>query len=201
MKRMSRWQWVTPFILTAVLITGQVAAQGVDPKSEKELTTLGEKIDRAGASAEAGHVTSKIVDQWKGTAFKFEAGSAPRELTAQDVQNLRQKRLGYGEISILLALTANQPNATTTGKSMNEILAMRKAGEGWGKLAKELGYANLGAVTKSVKATDKGVEKVTVSAQTEKADKVSKADKPDKPEKPEKPMKPEKPERPEKPGR
>ena len=53
-----------------------------------------------------------------------------------------------------------------------------------GKLAKDLGYANLGAVMKSVKATDNGMEKVTASGRSEKVDKVSKPDKPDKPEKP-----------------
>jgi len=86
---------------------------------------------------------------------------------------------------------------------VSEILAMRQAGEGWGKLARDLGYKNLGSVVKSVKATEKDVTKVAME-RNDKPDKSGKMDKPDKPEKPErleKPDKPERPERAEKPGR
>ncbi len=189
--RMMMRLWFMLFVLAASLFARQAMAQAIDTNGEQELTTLGQKIDKASASADSGRVTAKIVDQWKGTQFKFDAASTPRELTAQDVQDLRQKRLGYGEISKLLALTAKQPDATTA-KSLSEIVSMRQAGMGMGKLAKELGYRNLGSVVRSVKVTETNVEK------TEKADKVSKLDKP---EKIEKPAKPEKPERAEKPGR
>ncbi|HEU4367148.1 MAG TPA: hypothetical protein VFV05_02835 [Methylomirabilota bacterium] len=186
-----------PLAVAAALIAGQAAAEGVDAKAEKELTTAGHRIDKASASADAGRVTTKIVDQWKGTQFKFDATSAPRELTAQDVQDLRQKKLGYGEISLLLALTAKQPDPATA-KPVSEIVAMRQDGMGMGRLAKELGYKSLGAVIKSVKATEKGIGTATASARTEKAEKPGK---PEKMEKAQKPEKPEKPERPEKPGR
>ena len=164
------------------LVAGSAAAQTVDTKGDKELTQLTQKIDKSAADRDGGRVTSKIVDEWKGTQFKFDPNSAPRELTAQDVQDLRAKKLGFGEISTLLALTANQPNSATA-KSVNEILAMRQAGEGWGKLARDLGYKNLGSVVKSVKATDKDVTKVAM----ERSDKPEKPDRPEKPEKAEKP--------------
>ena len=185
-----------------VLVAGSAAAQTVDTKGDKELTQLTQKIDKSAADRDGGRVTSKIVDEWKGTQFKFDPNSAPRELTAQDVQDLRAKKLGFGEISTLLALTAKQPNSATA-KSVNEILAMRQAGEGWGKLARDLGYKNLGSVVKSVKATDKDVTKVAME-RSDKPDKSGKMDKPDrleKPDKPEKPDRPEKPEKAEKPGR
>jgi len=195
------------FSLTAIaliigLVAGQAAAQDVDAKGDKELTQLTQKIDKSAANRDGGRVTSKIVDEWKGTKFKFDPNSTPRELTAQDVQDLRAKKLGYGEISTLLALTAKQSNSATA-KSVSEILAMRQSGEGWGKLARDLGYKNLGSVVKSVKATDKDVAKVAME-RSDKPDKSGKMDKPDKPEKPErleKPEKPEKPEKAEKPGR
>ncbi len=195
------------FSLTAIalmigLVAGQAVAQDVDAKGDKELTQLTQKIDKSAADRDGGRVTSKIVDEWKGTKFKFDPNSTPRELTAQDVQDLRAKKLGYGEISTLLALTAKQSNSATA-KSVSEILAMRLAGEGWGKLARDLGYKNLGSVVKSVKATDKDVAKVAME-RSDKPDKSGKMDKPDKPEKPErleKPEKPEKPEKAEKPGR
>ena len=195
------------FSLTAIalmigLVAGQAAAQDVDAKGDKELTQLTQKIDKSAANRDGGRVTSKIVDEWKGTKFKFDPNSTPRELTAQDVQDLRAKKLGYGEISTLLALTAKQSNSATA-KSVSEILAMRQSGEGWGKLARDLGYKNLGSVVKSVKATDKDVTKVAME-RSDKPDKSGKMDKPDrleKPDKPEKPDRPEKPEKAEKPGR
>ncbi len=200
---MTMWMRVLPCIFALALITGQAAAQTVDAKGEKDLTTLGKKIDKNSSSADSGKVTDRIVDQWKGTKFKFDATSAPRELTAKDVQDLRQKRLGYGEISILLALAAKQPDAKTA-KSLGEIVQMRESGTGFGKLAKELGYHNLGSVVKSVKASEKSVDKVASARDGDKSgkpDKMDKAEKAERPDKPEKPAKPEKPEKPEKPGR
>ncbi len=187
-----------------VLIAGPAVGQDVDAKGEKELTTVGQKIDKTGAGADAGRVTTRIVDQWKGTQFKFDSMSAPRALTAQDVQDLRAKRLGFGEISILLALAAKQ--SSTNPKTVDQILAKRERGEGWGKLARDLGYKNLGSVISSVKTTDKGVTRVA-SDRGPQVDKVSSTDKPDKPEKMSKPDKPERierverPEKPERPGR
>src|SRR5437879_10036487 len=197
--------WLALVVLMIGLVAGQAAAQDVDAKGDKELTQRTQKIDKGAADRDGGRVTAKIVDEWKGTKFKFDPNSAPRELTAQDVRDLRAKKLGYGEISILLALTAKQPNAATA-KSLNEILAMRQSGEGgsgWGKLARDLGYKNLGSVVKSVKATEKDVTKVAME-RNDRPDKSGKIDKPDKPEKldkPEKPERPEKPEKAEKPGR
>jgi hypothetical protein len=186
--------------LATLLIATPAAAQQVDVTGEKELTAHGQKIDEASASGDSKHVTDKIVDQWKGTQFKFDAAdSTSRQLTAADVQNLRQRKLGYGEISILLALAAKQDG--TSPKSVNEILAMRQTDKmGWGNIAKALGYKSLGSVNQSVKATEAGVEKVS---QTNKPEKANKPDKPEKVEKVEKPerIRVEKPERVEKPGR
>src|SRR2546427_5270945 len=193
---------LTSIALMIGLVAGQAAAQDVDGKGAKELTRLTRKTDKRAVDRDGGRVTAKIVDEWKGTKFKFDPNSTPRELTAQDVHDLRAKKLGYGEISILLALTAKQPNSATA-KSVSEILAMRQSGEGWGKLARELGYKNLGSVVKSVKATDKDVTKVAME-RSDKPDKSGKMDRPEKPEKldkPEKPERPEKPEKAEKPGR
>ena len=177
--------------LATLLIATPAATQQVDVTGEKELTAHGQKIDEASASGDSKHVTDKIVDQWKGTQFKFDAAdSTSRQLTAADVQNLRQRKLGYGEISILLALAAKQDG--TSPKSVNEILAMRQTDKmGWGNIAKALGYKSLGSVNQSVKATEAGVEKVS---QTNKPEKVEKVEKPER-------IRVEKPERVEKPGR
>jgi hypothetical protein len=189
--------------LATLLIATPAAAQQVDVAGEKELTAHGQKIDKTSASADSKHVTDKIVEQWKGTQFKFDAAdTTSRQLTAAEVQNLRQRKLGYGEISILLALAAKQDG--TSPKSVNEILAMRQTDKmGWGNVAKALGYKSLGSVNKSVKATEAGVERVSQIDKTEKASKPEKVEKIEKIEKVEKPerVRVEKPERVEKPGR
>ncbi len=187
--------------LVATWLAGPAGAQTVDTKGEQELTTVGQKIDKTAAGADDGRVTTRLVDEWKGTKFQFQAGSAPRALTAQDVQDLRAKGLGFGEISTLLALTAKQTSAHP--KSVDEILAMRQQHEGWGQIARDLGYKNLGSVVSKVKATDKGLTHVA-SDRSPHVDKVSGVDKPDKVskvDKPERIERVERPERPERPGR
>src|SRR5262249_5709788 len=133
------WVRIVPLVLAAALFSSQATAQGVDAKGEKELKALSQKIDKSSASGGSSRVPAQIVDQWKGTQFKFDGSSAARELTAQDVQDLRQKKLGFGEISSLLALTAKQPDPAKA-KSLSEVVAMRQSGMGMGQVAKELGY-------------------------------------------------------------
>jgi len=195
---------VATLALATLLIATPSVAQQVDTKGEKDLTETGQKIDKASASADSKQLTGKLVEQWTGTPFKVDAAdTTSRPLKAEDVQNLRQQKLGYGEISILLALAAKPEG--TSAKSVNEILAMRQTDKmGWGNIAKVLGYKSLGSVHQSVKATEAGIEKV--SGKAEKVGPVDKAGKPDKPDKVEKIDKPErirveKPERVEKPGR
>ena len=55
---------------------------------------------------------------------------------------------------------------------------MRKAGAGWGKLAADLGYKNLGSVNKSVKATERGMTKMTAEKKPDTPTTTAKAEKP-----------------------
>jgi hypothetical protein len=182
---------VVPIVLTAAIFIRPVAAQDIDAKGGKELTELGQKIDKAANRATPEQVVDKIVGEFKGKSFTFDAGGTPRPLAESDVRALRQK-LGFGEISILLAL-ANQ-----SGKSVSDILAMRQSGEGWGELARDLKLKNLGSVIRSVKATEKGVDRAALQRSDRREDRLETAAKPDKPERMERP---ERPMRPEKPGR
>src|SRR6266849_5970756 len=59
-------------VMTGMLLAGPAGAQDVDAKGEKELTTVGQKIDKTAAGADGGRVTSRIVDEWKGTKFQFD---------------------------------------------------------------------------------------------------------------------------------
>src|SRR5216684_4638439 len=194
MERITRYLRVLPvasLFLTAAFIASPAAGQDLDAKRAQELTELGQKIDKAAERAAPEQVVDKIVGEFKGKNFTFDNGGTPRPLAESDVRALRQK-LGFGEISILLAL-ANQ-----SGKSVSDILAMRQSGEGWGELARDLKLKNLGSVIKSVKATEKGVDRVALQRSDRREDRLERAAKPDKPERMERP---ERPMRPEKPGR
>jgi hypothetical protein len=184
-------------LLMGSLIAGRASGQSVDTKGDKELREQAQKIDKATSRADAGRVTPKIVGEFTGKTFDFGDGKGPRALTAQDVDTLRSKGLGYGEISILLAF------ANRTGQSPRTILQLRQSGMGWGQIAQKYDV-KLGPVIRSVKATERGVDQVTRAERAErveKAEHLEKADKPEKFEKPERVQRVERPERPERPGR
>jgi hypothetical protein len=105
------------------------------------------------------------------------------------VNDLRAKKMGYGEVSIALALSQQlmrRERALTQQQALDKVLASRKSG-GWGGVARDLGL-KLGQVVSEVKAADKQVAKLDVvkAARAEKIDKLAKAEKPEKPAKPEK---------------
>src|SRR2546430_1126244 len=61
------------FVVTATLAVGPVKAQQVDTKGESELTSRGQQIDKTAAAHDPMRVTARIVDDWKGKTFKFDA--------------------------------------------------------------------------------------------------------------------------------
>lgn len=177
------------------LIAATASAQRRDPAGERQLVTTEMTIDANAADAGSGRVTGKIVEQWAGTQFTFEEGGTPRELTEQDVQDYRAKGLGYGGISILLALAAKQDG--TNPQSLDQILAMRQTDKmGWGNIAKALGYDSLGEVVRSVKAADASVRnEARAAARSERSVRAERMDRPEKADKPEKVEKMNRPER------
>lgn len=179
------------------LIAATASAQRRDAAGERQLVTTEMTIDANAADAGSGRVTGKIVEQWAGTQFKFEKeDTTTRELTAEDVQDFRAKGVGYGGISILLALAANQDGENP--QALDQILAMRQTEKmGWGNIAKALGYDSLGEVVRSVKAADASVrsEARGAGARSERSVRAERMDRPEKAEKPEKVEKMNRPER------
>ena len=197
MKRMPGYRRVVALnalLLMGALIAGRASGQSVDTKGDKELREQAQKIDTAASRADAGRVTPKIVGEFTGKTFDFGDGKGPRALTAQDVHNLRSTGLGYGEISILLAL------ANRTGQSPSTILQLRQSGMGWGQIAQKYDV-KLGPVIKSVKATEHSVDRVARAERAERVEKAEKLEKAEKPERFEKPERVQRVERPERPGR
>jgi hypothetical protein len=77
------------------------------------------------------------------TAISSETGVSVATLQTQQSTN----RLGFGDLLIANLL------ASASNKTFDQIVAMFKAGEGWGKIAKDLGL-NLGMIVSKAKRAD-----------------------------------------------
>jgi hypothetical protein len=116
------------------------------------------------------------------------------------VNDLRARRMGYGEVTITLALSQQlMKRGMTQQQALDKVIGLRTSGRGWGVVARDLGL-KLGDVVSDVKKTDRQLAKLDVGkpAGAEKPDTLAKVEKPGKPEKVEKPERPARPEKPEK---
>lgn len=117
------------------------------------------------------------------------------------VEDLRAKKLGYGEITLALSLAERLPGGITD-ENLDKVLDLRQGPpvQGWGNVAKSLEL--------SLKPSKQKLEKVGESdgakkegVKHEKTEKVEKGEKTQKHERIEKMERVEKPERPERPER
>ncbi len=106
------------------------------------------------------------------------------------INSLRSQKLGYGEITIVLAMAQKLPGGITDA-NIKTIMSMRQGPpkEGWGEIAKKRGF-KLGSVMSPVEKVEKASHK-----DIEKAEKAQKGEKTERPEKMEKPERPERPEK------
>ena len=116
------------------------------------------------------------------------------------VQSLRDKNMGYGEISIALGLAQGLPGGITDA-NVQKVMELRQGPPvmGWGKIARDLGL-KLGPVASKVHKMSAEVRK---QEKGEKANKYKKesGERMGKPEKHERHEKMERPEKPEKGGK
>lgn len=103
------------------------------------------------------------------------------------VNDLRARRMGYGEVTIALALAhqlTKRDRTLTQHQALDKLVARRKAAQGWGVVARDLGL-KLGDVISDVKKADKQLAKLDAVrlARAERQDTTARADKPSKPEK------------------
>ena len=185
MKSQRFWQLCAAAGVVALFVT-TAAAQStgpVDPSEQKHAERLG---------AEA-----KELDAKAGKAVTPEGQRRVTAAIAKDfkvdpsvVTDLRNRKMGFGEITIALALSQElmkSSNTSTTPLSQQDalqtILDKRAAGEGWGKIAHDLNL-KLGHVRSKVEKAEKQVARVERSEKAEKPEKMEKVEKMDKPEKP-----------------
>jgi len=98
--------------------------------TDQDLRNAAQKIDKAAASPRGAE---KVVTS---LSEKF-------NVPQSTIRDLMAQKLGFGEISILLALSQ------ATEKSTSQLLQKFKSGEGWGKIAKDEGV-KLGQVVSAV---------------------------------------------------
>lgn len=122
------------------------------------------------------------------------------------VQQMRDKKQGWGEISIQLAmarqLAAKDPATYPTYQdALDKVQASRASGTGYGRMAKDFGF-KLGPVVndaKRSKAEFQSSVKTERPARPEKSEKKDDAERMNRPAKTERPTRIERPGRPEKP--
>lgn len=122
------------------------------------MRTTGKRVTAvAAAFVVLGSLTGSVMAQPK-TEPKAE-----QKLEQKAGPKAKKEKFGKGEMEIAEDL------ATQSGKSMDEILAMRKAGKGWGQIARELDVKLGPTVRNGKRDEDKPGKKAKPSKEQKKA--------------------------------
>ena len=99
------------------------------------------------------------------------------------IKSLRDQKLGYGEIAIVLTMAEKLPGGITDA-TVNKIMSMRQGPpvEGWGKIAMKLGF-KLGPVISKVERVKAEAHRDIEKVHREKVEKLEKKEKHEKVEK------------------
>ena len=181
MKSQRVWQLCAAAGAVALFVTTATAQSSgpMDPSEQKHAERLGAeakeldaKAGKAGTPEGQRRVTDAIAKDFK--------------VDPSVVTDLRNRKMGFGEITIALALSQElmkTNNTLSQQAALQTILDKRAAGEGWGKIAHDLNL-KLGHVRSKVEKAEKQVARVERSEKAEKPEKMEKVEKMDKPEKP-----------------
>ncbi len=162
----------------AFLFVSVAAAQPVRPvdpgemKHAERLQTEAKEIDAGAAKAMSPEGQKRITD-----AIAKQFNVEPSVVT-----NLRNRRVGFGEATVALALSQELMKSDKSLKqkqALDQILSRRTAGEGWGRIAQDFNL-KLGRVRADVERAEKLVARVDRFEKGEKGDKVEKVDRPEK---------------------
>lgn len=161
------------------------------PAEEKQAETAAAELDGGAAGAEG---QKRVADRLKA---QFGVDDAR-------IQSLQAAKLGYGEMSLALALAQGLPGGVND-ENVQKVLAARQGPPkaGWGKVAKDLGLKLGPAISKVKKAAAEArkAEKGKMKEHGKKGGKEEKAGgKPEKAGRPDKADRPEKADRPAKGG-
>src|SRR5260370_23475305 len=115
------------------------------------LLVFGGTVARADVTTDLKKTTADISAQAQTNYGRTRVLTAISNETGVSVATLQNHqsptKLGFGDLAIANLL------ASASGKTFDQIVAMFKAGEGWGKIAKDLGL-NLGMIVSKAKRAD-----------------------------------------------
>jgi hypothetical protein len=137
-------KFVLTIVLAVCLLAPGIAASATASSEERNLEQEATRLDKSSGGPQG----EKMVSQRLQDEFK---------VTAAQVQALRDKKMGYGEIGIAYSLAKQMPGGITDA-NMNKIMTMRQGPPtmGWGNIAKELG-TKLGPAVSQVKNVNRNV--------------------------------------------
>lgn len=164
--------------LGLVLCAGMLVLAEEKSGDEKKLDKATMELDGDAGKPEGNTtVTDKLTAEFK--------------VDAARVQWLRDQKLGYGEVSIVLALAQGLPDGINDA-NVQKIITLRQGPPvmGWGKIAKELGM-NLGSVISKVKRVSAEVRRHAKAEKMKRDEKMGKHEHPGRPGKMERPARPD----------
>lgn len=128
-----------------ILIAGVLAALAVAGTAWADLSKAEKNLDRESKRLDA---TAAKPDGEKAVLKQIEAEF---KVSDAQVQAFRDRKLGYGEIAVVLSLAKRMPGGVTEGNAQ-KVLSIRQGPPvaGWGQVAHQLG-AKLGATVSQVK--------------------------------------------------
>lgn len=130
--------------LALCLLAPGIAVSATVSSEERNLEQEATRLDKHAAAPQGEKaVSQKLQDEFK--------------VTAAQVQALRDRKMGYGEIGIAYSLAKQMPGGITDA-NMNKIMTMRQGPPtmGWGNIAKDLG-TKLGPAVSQVKNVNRDV--------------------------------------------
>jgi hypothetical protein len=122
------------------------AAYAAETREEKALSKDAAEISKTASTEKgAGVVTQKIEKEF--------------DVTEAQVTALRDKKLGYGEITIVFSLASKLPGGISDA-NVEQIMALRQGPPvmGWGEIAKKLGF-KLGPAVSQVKTVARDTDR------------------------------------------
>jgi|GEM_PF-1337336 len=181
-------------VITALVVAGLVSPVWAETSPDEK------KIEKNAADMDRD---ANEVQKEKVIVQKLE-----KEFAVDDarIKNLRDQKMGFGEIAITLSLAKKLPGGVTD-VNVNKIISLREGTpkQGWGEIAKKLGV-KLGEVQGQVERVERETHKEIEKAERQEHKRMGKGEKADdndidkaehqKPENMEKPERMEKMERP-----
>lgn len=172
MKRLISVSSILAGLLFIGLPTASVSAQ--TDADQARVDTVAKNIDKDTAS--------------KGSSTQVQVLSKEFSVTPKTVEDLRTKQ-GWGGVTIELAMAqhltqTNSQTYPTMADALQKIDSLRAEKEGWGKIAKDLGF-KLGPVVSAAEHTRQELVRDVHQDRVQKVEKVERVERPERPERPE----------------